>query len=152
MRKIKEILRLGSLGLGARAIARATGSGRTSVKKYISAAKRVGLSWEEAQLLNDMEIESRLCPVEPKESADTSEGCPEVARSFEETAVVQRLSVVDTACSQAAPLAHGVFCSRHGADVGARGTMVILETMTALKAPLPHDCIHACTRLVHLHV
>ena len=46
MRRIREILRLKSLGLSGRAVARTLGLGSTTVSDYLGRAKVAGLDWE----------------------------------------------------------------------------------------------------------
>jgi transposase len=60
MRKVREVLRLDSLGRSEREIAGALGIGHTTVGAYLKRAKEAGLRWEEAEALSDVETEARL--------------------------------------------------------------------------------------------
>jgi len=61
MRKVREVLRLRHvLELSERPIAAALGIGHTTVNDYIQRAARAGLTWQEAELLSDAEVEGRL--------------------------------------------------------------------------------------------
>jgi transposase len=61
MRKIKEVLRLkNELRLVHRKIAVAVGISRGSVSEYVARAERVGLTWEIAKDLSDVDVEQRL--------------------------------------------------------------------------------------------
>jgi len=69
MRKVREVLRLSWGGkLGARAVARSCGMGRTTVREYLQRARRAGLSWPLPEGLSDSELEALLFP--PPVSAD----------------------------------------------------------------------------------
>jgi transposase len=61
MRKIREVLRLKQdRKLSERKIGRSVGIGRSTVGEYLERAKDAGLTWEEAEKLNDAEVEARL--------------------------------------------------------------------------------------------
>ena len=60
MRKVREVLRLDSLGRSEREIAGAVGIGHTTVGAYVKRAKEAGLRWEDAEPMSDMEVEARL--------------------------------------------------------------------------------------------
>jgi transposase len=74
MRKIKEILRLKSLGLSSRNIALSVKIARSTVAEYLERAQKTNLSWPipedlddvalQGMLFSDEEIKPRLC-VEP---------------------------------------------------------------------------------------
>jgi hypothetical protein len=48
MRKIKEVLRLHSLGLAQRQIARSCSIGQSTVSAYLKAAEAIGVRWPDA--------------------------------------------------------------------------------------------------------
>jgi hypothetical protein len=64
MRKIREVLRLRfECGRSQREISAAIGISEGSVCDYINRAKAKGLSWRDAELLSDSEVEARLFSV-----------------------------------------------------------------------------------------
>ena len=63
MRKIKEVLRLHSLGLAQRQIARSCSIGQSTVSKYLKAADAAGLRWPDAAGWDD----ARLAALPPKQ-------------------------------------------------------------------------------------
>lgn len=60
MRKIREVLRLRSLGLSPRKIARSVGVGRTTIQEYLLRAEAAGISWPPPEDLDDLTLEARL--------------------------------------------------------------------------------------------
>lgn len=63
MRKIKEVLRLASLGgLSERDIGRATNLKKSTVRDYLVRSRQAGLTWEQASEQEETEIELRLFP------------------------------------------------------------------------------------------
>jgi len=61
MRKVREVLRLSWGGkLGARAVARSCGIGRTTVREYLQRAAKAGVSWPLPEGLSDSELEALL--------------------------------------------------------------------------------------------
>lgn len=61
MRKIRDVLRLShELGLSRRAVAEATGVGKSAVGNYLRRAETAGLTWSQATVLDDAELERRL--------------------------------------------------------------------------------------------
>ena len=71
MRKIKEVLRLHSLGLKQRQIARSCSIGQSTVSDYIHAAQAAGLGWPELAEWDDARVAAALQPKpagEPKPS------------------------------------------------------------------------------------
>lgn len=57
MRKIREVLRLGMVcGLGLREIGRSCNLSHPTAKKYLTAIKEAGISWQEIEKLNDRQI------------------------------------------------------------------------------------------------
>ena len=63
MRRIKEVLRLSSLGgKSERDIARATNLKKSTVRDYLLRARELGITWENSAQMDDGEIEKRLFP------------------------------------------------------------------------------------------
>jgi transposase len=60
MRKIREVLRLDSLGLSQVQIHGSTGLARSTVGEYLARAKRAGVSWPVPDGVDDAELERRL--------------------------------------------------------------------------------------------
>jgi transposase len=71
MRKIKEVLRLHSLGLAQRQIARSCSIGQSTVSEYLEAAQAAQLSWPEVANWDEAGLAAALLPkarAEPKPS------------------------------------------------------------------------------------
>ena len=62
MRKIKEVLRLHSLGLAQRQIARGCSLGQSTVSEYLKAAQAAGLHWPEVAEWDDARLAAALLP------------------------------------------------------------------------------------------
>ena len=62
MRKIKEALRLSSLGLSTRQIGQSLGLSRSTVHDYLFRARGVGLDWSQSESIGEEELEQRLFP------------------------------------------------------------------------------------------
>ena len=62
MRRIKEVLRLRSLGLHQHQIARSCAIGQSTVHHYLKRAAVAGISWPLAEEIDDGELERRLFP------------------------------------------------------------------------------------------
>lgn len=67
MRKIREVLRLKSLGLTVRATSESLGIGHSTVADYLQRAEQAGLSWPLAEGLEDDVLEKSLFPEDPRE-------------------------------------------------------------------------------------
>src|SRR5260370_7208713 len=65
MRKLKEVLRLRSLGLSQHQIARSCSLSQSTVHEYVSAAQAAGVKWPLPEDWGDQEIERRLYPHRP---------------------------------------------------------------------------------------
>ncbi len=65
MRKLKEVLRLHSLGLSQHQIARSCWISQSTVHEYVSAAHAAGLKWPLPEDWDDQQIERRLFPQRP---------------------------------------------------------------------------------------
>ncbi len=59
MRKIKEVLRLHSLGLSQRQIAASCAVGQATVSDYLKAAEAAGLKWPEIAEWSDDQVGDR---------------------------------------------------------------------------------------------
>ena len=62
MRKLKEVLRLQSLGLSQHQIARSCSISQSTVHEYLSAAHAAGVKWPLAEDWDDRQIEQALFP------------------------------------------------------------------------------------------
>jgi len=62
MRKLKEVLRLHSLGLSQHQIARSCSISQSTVHEYVSAAQVAGIQWPLAEEWDDRQIEEKLFP------------------------------------------------------------------------------------------
>jgi transposase len=65
MRKLKEVLRLHSLGLSQHQIARSCSISQSTVHEYVSAAQAAGLKWPLPEDWDDQQIEKALFPQRP---------------------------------------------------------------------------------------
>ncbi|MGH9667171.1 MAG: LuxR C-terminal-related transcriptional regulator [Bryobacteraceae bacterium] len=65
MRKLKEVLRLHSLGLSQHQIARSCSISQSTVHEYLSAAQAAGVRWPVAEDWSDQQIERTLFPKRP---------------------------------------------------------------------------------------
>ena len=62
MRKLKEVLRLDSLGLSQHQIARSCSISQSTVHEYLAAAQAAGVNWPAAEKWDDQRIERTLFP------------------------------------------------------------------------------------------
>jgi transposase len=65
MRKLKEVLRLHSLGLSQHQIARSCSISQSTVHEYLSAAQAAGVRWPSPENWDDQQIERTLFPQRP---------------------------------------------------------------------------------------
>jgi len=65
MRKLKEVLRLHSLGLSQHQIARSCAISQSTVHEYVSAAQAAGVKWPLPEDWGDQQIEQALFPQRP---------------------------------------------------------------------------------------
>lgn len=65
MRKIREVLRLESLGLTQREIARSCSVGQSTVSEYLKAAESAGLGWADVADWDQARPEKALLPSQP---------------------------------------------------------------------------------------
>ena len=68
MRKLKEVLRLHSLGLSQHQIARSCSISQSTVHEYVSAAQTAGVRWPLPDTWNEQQIEQSLFPQRPAPS------------------------------------------------------------------------------------
>ena len=62
VRKLRDVIRLSASGLSQRQIARALHIGLGSVNAYLNRSAEIGLSWAEAEALEETELKQRLYP------------------------------------------------------------------------------------------
>ena len=62
MRKLKEVLRLHSLGLSQHQIARSCSISQSTVHEYVSAAQAAGVKWPLPENWDDQQMERTLFP------------------------------------------------------------------------------------------
>lgn len=72
MRRIKEVLRLHSLGLNPREIGQSCGISRTAVRNYLLRAKEAGLSWPIPENMDELDLENHLFRSTKKHKSDFS--------------------------------------------------------------------------------
>ena len=65
MRKLKEVLRLHSLGLSQHQIARSCSISQSTVHEYVSAAQAAGIRWPLPDNWDEQQIEQALYPQRP---------------------------------------------------------------------------------------
>jgi len=65
MRKLKEVLRLDSLGISQHQIARSCSISQSTVHEYVSAARSAGLKWPVPESWDDRQIEQTVFPHRP---------------------------------------------------------------------------------------
>ena len=65
MRKLKEVLRLHSLGLSQHQIARSCAVSQSTVHEYLAAAQAAGLHWPLPESWGDQQLEQTLFPQRP---------------------------------------------------------------------------------------
>jgi hypothetical protein len=75
MRKLKQVLRLHSLGLSQHQIARSCSISPSTVHEYLSAAKPAGVKWPAPEHWDDQQIERTLFPRTPRQRPHHPRGC-----------------------------------------------------------------------------
>ncbi len=65
MRKLKEVLRLASLGLSQHQIARSCSIAQSTVHEYLAAAQAAGVRWPLPADWDDAQVERTLFPQRP---------------------------------------------------------------------------------------
>jgi hypothetical protein len=84
MRKLKEVLRLHSLGLSQHQIARSCSVSQSTVHEYLSAAQAAGVQWPLPEHWGDPEIERALFPQRPAPAVWRKHPEPDWGRIHEE--------------------------------------------------------------------
>ncbi len=79
MRKIREVLRLHSLGLTQREIARSCSVGQSTVSEYLKAAEAAGLRWADIADWSQDRLEKALLPSQPAVKDRTQLPLPDFA-------------------------------------------------------------------------
>ena len=83
MRKIKEVLRLRSLGLNQHQIARSCSIAQSTVHEYVKAAEAAGVGWPLPTDWDDRQLEQALFPARP-EAASGRQALPDFATLHQE--------------------------------------------------------------------
>ncbi len=84
MRKIKEVLRLRSLGLNQHQMARSCAIAQSTVHKYVKAAEAAGLGWPLPADWDDCQLEEALFPARPERQASSGQALPDFAAIHQE--------------------------------------------------------------------
>ena len=84
MRKLKEVLRLHSLGLSQHQIARSCSISQSTVHEYVSAAQAAGIGWPLPEDWGDQQIEQALFPQRPAPAVWRKHPEPDWARIHED--------------------------------------------------------------------
>ena len=79
VRKIKEVLRLHSLGLSQRQIAASCAVGQATVSNYLKAAQAAGLRWPDIAEWSDNQVMQAVAPSVPKPDQRTHSPEPDYA-------------------------------------------------------------------------
>ena len=84
MRKLKEVLRLHSLGLSQHQIARSCSISQSTVHEYVSAAQAAGTQWPLPEGWDDQQTEQALFPQRPAPAVWRKHTEPDWAKIHEE--------------------------------------------------------------------
>ena len=84
MRKLKEVLRLHSLGLSQHQIARSCSISQSTVHDYVSAAQAAGVKWPLPESWDDQQIEQTLFPQRPAPAVWRKHPEPDWAKTHQE--------------------------------------------------------------------
>ena len=84
MRKLKEVLRLHSLGLSQHQIARSCSIAQSTVHEYVSAAQAAGVNWTLPEDWDDQQTEQALFPQRPVPAVWRKHPEPDWAKIHEE--------------------------------------------------------------------
>ena len=79
MRKIKEVLRMHSLGLTQGQIARSCSIGQSTVSEYLKASEGVGIKWPMAADWDESRLAAALLPKHPPATPASRLPAPEFA-------------------------------------------------------------------------
>ena len=84
MRKIKEVLRLHSLGRKQREIARSCSISQSTVHEYLKAAEVAGKSWPEIADWDEVQLEKELSSQRPAPIRPSAHSLPDFANIHHE--------------------------------------------------------------------
>src|SRR5882724_12383222 len=84
MRKLKEVLRLHSLGLSQHQIARSCSISQSTVHEYVSSAQAAGVRWPLPDNWDEQQIEQAMFPQRPASSVWRKHPEPDWARIHED--------------------------------------------------------------------
>ena len=84
MRKLKEVLRLHSLGLSQHQIARSCSISQSTVHEYVSAAQAAGVKWPLPEDWDEQQIEQALFPQRPAPAVWRKHAEPDWAKIHED--------------------------------------------------------------------
>jgi transposase len=93
MRKLKEVLRLHSLGLSQHQIARSCSISQSTVHEYVSAAQAVGVKWPLPDSWDEQQIEQALFPQRPAPAVWRKHSEPDWAKVHEELQTHKNLTL-----------------------------------------------------------
>ena len=93
MRKLKEVLRLQSLGLSQHQIARSCSISQSTVHEYLSAAEAAGVKWPLPEGWDDQQIERALFPQRPAPAVWRKHPEPDWAQIHQELQTHKDLTV-----------------------------------------------------------
>jgi transposase len=94
MRKLKEVLRLQSLGLSQHQIARSCSISQSTVHEYVSAAQAAGVKWPLPENWNEQQIERTLFPQRPAAAIWRKHPEPDWAQIHQELQTHQDLTLL----------------------------------------------------------
>ncbi|HJZ96490.1 MAG TPA: hypothetical protein VKE70_08280 [Candidatus Solibacter sp.] len=77
MRKIREVLRLRSLGLNQHQIARSCSIAQSTVYEYVKAAEAAGIAWPLPAEWDDRQLEQVLFPARPEAVGRRQQALPD---------------------------------------------------------------------------
>lgn len=93
MRKLKEVLRLHSLGLSQHQIARSCSISQSTVHEYVSAAQAAGVRWPLPDNWDEQQIEQALFPQRPAPSVWRKHPEPDWTKVHEELQTHKNLTL-----------------------------------------------------------
>ena len=100
MRKLREILRLSSLGHSRRAIGRSLNISHVTVGTYLDRAAIAGVDWPACTSLDDATLETKLVPPGPGPTSERPiPNWAEVHRELQRKGVTLRLSVASASAT-----------------------------------------------------
>jgi transposase len=93
MRKLKEVLRLHSLGLSQHQIARSCSISQSTVHEYVSAAESAGVKWPLPDKWDEQQIEQSLFPQRPSAAVWRKHAEPDWAKVHQELQTHKNLTL-----------------------------------------------------------